>query len=96
MLTPPQLLKSVRQRRMQLNLRVSGVPGQSSLRLGSRRPTQDFQGTMPTADTGQSGRSAGTATEITRQIGNAVCVNLTAALITAILSPSPAVNEAVA
>jgi len=39
---------------------------------------------------------AGTATEITRQIGNAVCVNLAAALITAILSPSPAVNEAVA
>jgi DNA (cytosine-5)-methyltransferase 1 len=39
---------------------------------------------------------AGTATQITRQIGNAVCVNLAAALITAILSPSPTVIEAVA
>ena len=38
----------------------------------------------------------GTATEITRQIGNAVPCNLAAALVAAILSPSPAVSEAVA
>jgi DNA (cytosine-5)-methyltransferase 1 len=38
----------------------------------------------------------GTATEITRQIGNAVPCNLAAALVAAILSPSPAVSEGVA
>ena len=37
----------------------------------------------------------GTATQITRQIGNAVPCNLAAALVAAILSPSPAISEAV-
>jgi DNA (cytosine-5)-methyltransferase 1 len=36
----------------------------------------------------------GTQTEITRQIGNAVCVNLASALVTALLEPAMALHEA--